>query len=203
MKARSLLAVVLAALLVPAAALAAPRSSAPARSAPAASGGGMEGLSVGGFIGYETDDLSGVSLRADAEMPFRALSPQINLSWVGSVGFSYLTWDTFGADLSAMVLKVIPAARFSFAVNPQVTLFGDAGLGLYYASVNLDVPDSPFKDAFEDELGGLGLMMRIGAGAFYELNPKTRLGAMLEFDPYFGDFDQSTFNIMAGAMFRL
>jgi hypothetical protein len=202
MKARSLLAVVLAALLVPAAALAAPRS-APAKASAPTTSPGIEGLSVGGFIGYETDDLSGLSLRLDGEMPFRALAPQVNLSWVGSFGFSYLTWETFGADLSASVIKLIPAARFSFAVNPQVTLFGDAGLGLYYASVNLDIPDSPFKDAFEDELGGLGLMMRIGGGAFFELNEKTRLGAMLEFDPYFGDFDQSTFLVQAGAMFRL
>jgi hypothetical protein len=200
MKSRSLLAVVLAALLVPATALAAPR---PAAKAAPASSGGMQGLSVGGFIGYETDDLGGLSLRADGEMPFRELSPQVNLSWVGSLGLSYLTDSQFGVDVSALVLKVIPAARFSFAVNPQITLFGDAGLGLYYSSVSIDVPDSPFKDAFEDELSGLSLMMRIGAGAWYHLNEKTRIGGMLEFDPYFGDFDQSTFLIQAGAMFRL
>jgi opacity protein-like surface antigen len=200
MKARSL-AVVLAALLVPATALAAPRS-APAKAAPASSGG-MQGLSVGGFVGYETDDLSGLTLRADGEMPFRALTPQVNLSFVGSLGYSRLSDDLGGGfDFVANVVKIIPAARFSFDVNPQFTVFGDAGLGLYYASWEIDVPDFFGGRSTVDD-SEFSLLMRIGAGGWFALNEKTKIGAMLEFDPYFGDFDQTTFNILAGAMFRL
>jgi opacity protein-like surface antigen len=201
MKARSLLAVVLAALLVPAAATAAPARAKPA--ATASSGAGLQGLSVGGFIGYETDDLSGLSLRLDGELPFRALSPQVKLSWVGSLGYSRLSDDLGGGfDFVANVIKIIPAARFSFPINPQLTLFADGGLGLYYASWELDVPDFFGGRSTVDD-SEVSLLMRIGGGAWYEVNPQTRIGAMLELDPYFGDFDQTTFIIQAGAMFKL
>jgi opacity protein-like surface antigen len=200
MKARSLLAVVLAALLVPAAATAAPAKAKPAASS---SGAGLQGLSVGGFIGWETDDVGGLALRADGELPFRALSPQINLSWVGSIGFSHLTDDMGFADLTANVLKIVPAARFTFPINPQLSLFGDAGLGLAYVSAKVE---SPFFPSVDDST--INLMMRIGVGAWYHVNEKTRIGAMLEF---FGDFgfsgagasSQTTFNILGGAMFKL
>jgi opacity protein-like surface antigen len=203
MKARSLLAVALAALLAPAAAVAAPAKSKPARAAAEApSQSGMQGLTLGGFVGYETDDVSGLSLRFDGELPFRALSPQVNLSWVGSLGYSRLTEDLGGGfDFVANVIKIIPAARFSFPINPQLTLFGDAGLGLYYASWEVDVPSFFGTTSLDDS--EFSLMMRIGGGAWYQLNEKTRLGAMLEFDPFFGDFDQTTFLIQAGAMFTL
>jgi hypothetical protein len=198
MKARPLLAVALAATLAPAVSSAAPRTT--GSQAPS-----MQNLSVGGFIGYETDDLSGLALRLDGEMPFTALSEQATLSLVGSVGYSYLTEDFEGTtyDFTAHVLKVIPAARISFAINPQFTLFGDAGLGVYYAAVNIDTPDPIFNDAVEDEFGGFGIMMRIGGGAWYHLSPTMRIGAGIEFDPYFGDFDQTTFIAQVGAMFRL
>jgi opacity protein-like surface antigen len=203
MKVRSLLALALAALLVPAVALAAPaRGAAPA----ASSRSGIQGRSVGGVGGYETADLSGLALRVDGEMPFRALSPQLDLSFVGSIGYSRLT-DSEGGfgfefDTTANILKFIPAARFSFAVNPQFTLFGDAGLGLYYASLEVETTD-PFFGTVSVDDSEFSIMMRLGVGAWYHLNDQTRIGAMLELDPYFGDFDQTTFNILGGAMFRL
>jgi opacity protein-like surface antigen len=198
MKARTLLAAMLAALLVPAAATAAP-ARARAASRPAQP---LQGLSVGGFVGYETDDVSGLSLRLDGELPFRALSPQVNLSWVGSLGYSRLGDDLgSGVDFVANVLKFIPAARFTFPLNPQFSLFGDAGLGLYYASWEVDYP--PGFEAFEFDDSEVSLIMRLGAGAWYHVNDQTRIGAMLEFDPYFGDFDQTTFLLQVGAMFRL
>jgi opacity protein-like surface antigen len=202
MKARTLLAAVIAALLVPAVATAAPAKPA-ARSAARSSGGSqLQGLSIGGFVGYETDDLSGLSLRADGELPLTALAPQVNLSGVGSIGYSRLSDDLgFGFDFTANILKIVPAARFTFPLNPQFSLFGDAGLGLYYASWDLDVPTVFGKRTVSDS--EFSLMMRIGGGAWFHVNEQTRIGAMLEFDPLFGDLDQNTFLVQVGAMFRL
>lgn len=202
MTVRSLLAVALAAVLAPAAASAANLVPMKAtRSASSTTGSGMEGLSVGGFIGYETDDLSGLSLRLDGELPFQALGPQLNLSWVGSLGYSRLTEDEGGVEFTANILKIIPAARLTFPVNDQFSLFADGGLGLYYASWDVEYP-APFS-ALDFDDSEFSILMRIGGGAFYQLNPNTRIGASIEFDPYFGDFDQTTFIIQAGAMFRL
>ncbi len=216
MKFRSLVAL---ALLVPAAAFAAPAKNAPvaksaARPAAASSttANPLDNLQVGGFLGYETDDVSGVSLRVDGEVPFRALSPQLNLSWVGSLGYSRLTKSVsaFGmtTDFTANILKAIPAARFTFPVNPQISLFGDVGLGLAYVSATIEESVPGFGSASVSD-STINFMMRIGAGAFYQVNPKTRIGAMIEFDPYLGDFgfsgasSQSPFLIQAGAMFKL
>jgi opacity protein-like surface antigen len=205
MKARTLLAAVVAALLVPAVATAAPAKPAARPAARSSSGGSqLQGLSIGGFVGFETDDLSGLSLRVDGELPLTALAPQVNLSGVGSIGYSRLTDDLgFGLNATANILKFIPAARFTFPLNPQFSLFGDAGLGLYYASTTVEFvnPITGGKASVDDS--EFSLMMRIGGGAWYQVNEQTRIGAMVEFNPYFGDFDQNTFLIEVGAMFRL
>lgn len=207
MKLRSLVAV---ALLAPAAALAAPASkstakpAAPAKSAaaPASSSSPVQGLEVGGFLGYETDDVSGVSLRLDGELPFQDLSPQVKLSWVGSLGYSRLSEDVPFGDFTVNLVKIVPAARFTLPLNPQFSVFGDAGLGLYYASWEID-QNIPFFGNTKFSDSEFSIMMRIGAGAWYHVNQQLKVGAMLEFDPMFGDFDQSTFLVQAGAMFRL
>jgi opacity protein-like surface antigen len=202
MKVRSLFALALAALLAPVAASAAPTST----SRTATTSSSLPALELGGFVGYETDDVSGIALRVDGELPFQALSPQIKLSWVGSIGFSHLTQSEGGfglsADFTANVLKVIPAARFTLPLNQQFSLFADAGLGFYYASTEIETT-LPIIGTTKVDDSELGLMMRVGAGAWFNVNPTTRIGASLEFDPYFGDFDQNTFIVQAGAMFRM
>ncbi len=202
MNVRSLLGIALATLLIPAAASAAPRGSAPVASS---------GLSLGGFIGYESDDLGGPAFRFDGELPFQALSPGVNLSWVGSIGYSRLTKSVgaFGvaADITANVFKFIPAARFSFVLSPQFSLFADGGLGIYHAQ-------ETFESVFFDPFSGTylrgsisdsttSLMMRFAGGAWLQVNPQTRIGAAIEYSPYFGDFDQNTFTFQIGAMFRM
>jgi hypothetical protein len=218
MKIRSLLAV---ALLAPAVTLAAPaagsksssKSSAsaakPAEAAAPASP--LAGLEVGGFLGYETDDVSGITLRLDGELPFRELSPQVKMSWVGSIGYSRLTKSYGFADFNSNLVKLVPAARFTLPLNPQFDVFGDVGLGLAYVGSTLEWK-YPFSGSFSDST--FNIMMRIGAGAWYRVNPQLKVGAMLEFDPIFGNYgfsgangiaasSQNTFNILVGGMFRL
>ena len=196
---------VAAALLAPAITLAAPK---PSSSQPApASQSGVPGLELGGFIGYETDDFSGLALRFDAEMPIQQLNPQVKLSVVGSIGYSYLTWDTYGVTVKSNLFKIVPAARFTIPVAPQVDVFGDVGLGLAHASVSVDVP--PYG-TFSDS--STNLMMRFGVGGWFHVNPKLKLGAMFDLDPIFGDYATSNggysksetfWSILFGAMFQL
>jgi opacity protein-like surface antigen len=217
MNVRSLVAV---ALLAPAVAFAAqPQGSKATKSASAPSsstqssataGTALDGLEVGGFLGYETADLSGISLRLDGELPFRQLSPQINMSWVGSLGYSHLTWDpTPWAKLTANVFKLVPAARFTMPLNEQFSVFGDAGLGLAYIRASVDFSAFGLGSASSSSVN---LMMRLGVGAWYKVNPQLKLGAMLEFDPVFGNYgysgngigsSQNTFLIQVGGMFKL
>ncbi|HEX9402008.1 MAG TPA: hypothetical protein VF912_18000 [Anaeromyxobacter sp.] len=165
----------------------------------------LDELQLGGFLGYESDGVAGIAPRVDGEVPFRAILPPLQLSWVGSIGFSHLTRSQdaygFGVATTANVLKVLPAARLSFALTPQLTLFADTGLGLYYASTTIDDSTPYFGGTSTSH--GLGFVTRFGLGAWYQLREKLKVGAALELDPYFGEFDHTTFVMQAGAMFRM
>ena len=194
------------ALLAPSLALAAPQSKSTSAQ-PASTQSPTSGLEVGGFIGYEAADFTGLALRADVAVPFKELSPQVKLSFVGSLGYSYLTWDAFGATFKSNLFKIVPAARFTFPVAPQFDVFADAGIGIAHASVSVDVP---FYGTVSDS--STNLMMRFGGGAWYHVAPKVKLGAMIDIDPIFGDYATSTngygssqtfWSILFGAMFQL
>ncbi len=200
MKLRPLIA---AALLAPAVALAAPASRAAANP--------LDGIQVGGFVGYETDDVSGIALRLDGEIPFRDLAPNVKMSWVGSLGYSHLTDSSFaGVDLSSNVLKIVPAARFTVPLNPQFSVFGDVGLGLAYVSASVSFFD-PFLGTVSRSDSSLNLMMRFGVGAWYQATDRLKVGAMLDLDPIFGNFgtsgygmgSENTFSVLVGMMYRL
>jgi hypothetical protein len=190
MKIRTLIAV---ALLAPAAAFAAPKSTSAEPSS--------SGLELGGFVGYESDDLSGLALRLDGELPFQNLSPQVKLSFVGSIGYSHLSWEEFGFTVTSNLWKIVPAARFTIPVAPQFDVFGDVGLGLAHASISAPGFSS----------SSTNLMMRFGAGGWYHVNPQIKLGAMIDLDPIFGNYgtdnayskSQTFWNLLVGAMFAL
>lgn len=170
----------------------------PMRAAPA-----QQGLSVGGFLGYEMGDLDGLMLRFDGEMQIQALSPQLMLSGVGSVGYTRFTADIPFGDITWNVFKLIPAARVTMPVSPELSLYGDGGLGLYHGrgTAKISFPGLPSSSSSSSTTG---ILMRLGVGAFYKLNPKTRLAGSLEIDPYLsGDADTTNFTIMAGVMMDL
>ncbi len=209
MHVRPLLAVVLAALLAgPAAAQAQSKKSAqkaaPAQAAPAdpaPTSYAAPRLSLGGNVGYEMDGLDGVQLRFDVVLPFQRLSPQLSLSWVGSVGWSYLTHSEsfFGLGTTketANILKFVPAARFTLPVNPQLSFYGDAGFGLYWAHVSAESGGVDLGSNSD-----VGFMFRFGLGGLYQVNPKLQLGLSFYLDPMLGGYDDTTFTIRAGALF--
>lgn len=203
MHVRTLLAVALAAFIAsPVAATAQAKKGTtkaqPARSSAASTAPASKALSIGGFVGYEWGDADGFQLRVDGEMPFQQLTPQIRLSLVGSVGYSRASYDFFGGDLTVSRFKVVPAARFTLPLNPQLSVFGDAGLGFHYTSVSFNY--TAFGDVSDSDFS---FMLRFGAGGFFQVNPRTRIGAALMIDPMFGDYDDTTFALLVGLMYQL
>lgn len=201
MPTRTLFAVALAALVAaPSAAGAQTKRSTRTAARPAAEATSTPGdaLSVGGFVGYEWGDhISGFQLRADGELPFQQLSPQVKMSFVGSVGFTHSTYGYFGNDLTVNRLKLVPTARFTLPVNPQVAVYGDAGIGLHYTSETLDTPFGSASDS------GVGLLLRFGAGGFFQVNPRVRLLAELVLDPTFGTYHETSVALLVGLMYQL
>ena len=183
------------------------KQSSPVSSSPAGASASASALSMSAWVGYETGDLDGLQLRVDFVMPIEKLSPQIGLSFVGSIGWSYLTHSVtaYGVktDDTANVLKFVPAARFTLPVNAQLSFYGDAGLGLYWDDVSVDVHYPAPLGTQSASDSGFGFMFRFGAGAFYEVNANTQLGASLYVDPMLGDYKDTTFTMMGGAKFRI
>jgi outer membrane protein with beta-barrel domain len=162
-----------------------------------------DGLSVGGFIGFETGDLTGLALRADAELPFQQLSPQLKLSLVGSLGYTHFGKDVPFGDITFNVVQAIPAVRLTLPINPQLDLYGDGGLGLYYYRFTSKQTLPPFAFVVDDSGSGLGLLMRLAVGGFYKVSPQLRLGAEVGVLPYFNKIDTTDLTILVGAMFVL
>ncbi len=156
-------------------------------------------LSLGGFVGYEWGDADGFQLRLDGELPFQQLTPQVMLSFVGSVGYTRAGYDVPGLDVTVSRFKIVPAARFTIPLNPQFSIFGDAGLGLHYTSVDFNY-DFFGIDASDSDVS---FLLRLGAGAFYLVNPRMRVGGSLVIDPMFGDYDDTTFALLVGLMYQL
>ena len=171
----------------------------PARTAAASTAPASKALSMGGFLGYEWGDADGFQLRLDGELPFQQLTPQVSLSFVGSVGYTRGSYDFFAGDVTVQRFKLVPAARFTIPLNPQFSVFGDAGLGLHYTSVDFNYDFFGVDTSDSD----VSFMLRLGAGAFFQVNPRLRLGGSLVVDPMFGDYDDTTFALLVGLMYQL
>jgi hypothetical protein len=192
---RSIFAAALAALVsLPNAALA-------QRASTRSSTSGASALSIGGGVGFEFGDLDGFGLRADAVLPLQQLTPQVSLGLVGTFGFTHFGEDFGPFDLDWNVFKVVPAARFGFNVTPQLSVYGDAGLGLYFANASID-SDDPFFDTSESD-SEVGVVMRFAAGGLFAVTPKLQVGAELGLNPYFGDVDDNTVSLFGVLLYKL
>ncbi|HEY6101475.1 MAG TPA: porin family protein, partial [Anaeromyxobacter sp.] len=55
---------------------------------------GSAGMQLGTLIGFEDGNGdTGLALRLDGEFPYQALSPQVRMSFVGSLGYSHWTYN--------------------------------------------------------------------------------------------------------------
>ncbi len=204
---RSLFAAALVALAaLPTAAAAKPKRSETSRTATteattASSTGSSRALSVGGLVGAELGDLDGFALRMDGEIAIIPLSPKVSLSGVASVGYSRLSEDVPVFDISWNMFKVIPAARLTIPAAPQISLYGDAGIGFYYGSFTSKW--SALGVSYETTDSKTGVMMRFGVGGLYELNPKLRLSGEISVHPYLGDAEATSWTLGVGAMVGL
>ncbi len=196
-------AVALAALLaVPVVASAAPPRKGGTTKAASAPSSSKE-LTIGGVVGAELGTLDGFMLRVDGEMPIQPLSPKISLSGVGSIGFSRMSKDVGGVEASWNVFSVIPTARFTMPAAPLIDVYGDAGLGLYYASFSSSWTNPLDGTVVDVSDSTTGFLMRFAVGGHYKLNPRTKLTAEIGLVPYFGDADTTNWTLAVGAMFAL
>jgi opacity protein-like surface antigen len=196
----------LALALAAAAALALPGLASAQARRPAATSPGMAGPQLGLLIGFEDGNGdTGLALRVDGDWPLQALSPQVRMSFLGSVGLS--RWDFnqgFFADVDSTltIFKLTPALRFSFGNNATIRPYADAGLGVHYASFSIRARDQ-FGNTFSDSRSDVSLHMRFAGGILFHVSPGFSLGGEIDFTPYFGDVDDDTFSLLFALQFRL
>lgn len=153
------------------------------------------GLHLNLLLGPEfADGETGIALRGDLQTTFQHLSPAVRLDGVFSLGYTRFSEDPVTVNL----VRLVPAARFVFPVAPAVSLYGDAGIGLYIGNASVDLG---FGDDRSESL--FGINMRFAGGAMFDVTPTLRLGAELAVNPYFGDFDETSTTLMFGVGFRL
>ncbi|HTN52669.1 MAG TPA: outer membrane beta-barrel protein [Anaeromyxobacter sp.] len=186
-----------------AALLGAPLTASAAQHA-AASSGATPGLTLGGMLGFAFDDgNTGFALRGDLGMDFQRLAPNVVLGGVGSLGWTHFSQsysDVFGntGSTAVNILKIVPAARFNFLLSPQFTLYGDAGLGLYYAWQSATINGLQVAS----DSGG-GVTMRFAVGGQLAIAPTVKLGAEFGANPFFGQLETTSWDLLFGATFKL
>ncbi|HSD19802.1 MAG TPA: outer membrane beta-barrel protein [Anaeromyxobacter sp.] len=197
MRARGSLAAALALALLSGGALAKDVPRAVATEASAA-----QALRVGGLLGFDlTDGESGLGLRVDGELPIQRIGPRIDLSAVGSLGFTRFSDSTTTAigkySQSTNIVKLVPAARFTIPLAPQLGVYGDAGLGLYWARTSIG---TPLEDTSSN---GVGVTMRFAVGGRYDVTERLGLGGELGWNPFLGDYSDDTVSVLASVVYRL
>ncbi|WP_242345940.1 outer membrane beta-barrel protein [Anaeromyxobacter terrae] len=181
--------------------LLAPAALAQSRTA-ARSSGGLTHANV--LVGFEDGDgNTGLALRGDVEMLPTRIAPNANVSLVLSLGYTRFADSYYGWEWNINLFKLVPAARFSFDVAPRFGLYGDAGLGMYFGNATVKERDPYYGTWTRASNSDVGLMMRLAAGAKFDLTPTFALGAELGVNPYFGDYDNTTFSGMLLASFRM
>jgi hypothetical protein len=182
------------------AALVAPARAAAQRPAPTASV----------LLGIEDEDgPAGFQLRGDVELARQQLSPAVTLSWVGTLGYSRFHEEVtslFAAErveATTHILRLAPAARFSFGSHPVFRPYVDGAIGLYYASSTVELTDLDFGEQLEISDDEVSVFLRVAGGASFQLTPAFALGVELGFIPYLGDLDATTTSVLAAATFRL
>jgi opacity protein-like surface antigen len=146
---------------------------------------------AGVVVGFENDseaELKGPRVQVELERDLVPLGARGQLSFVAAAGwFLGLRSDSiaFGGfttttDTTQHLIEVVPAFRASFALKPRLRLFAEMGVGGGWATATTDVKVSPgsLPSTSTSADHGFGVL-RLAAGASYQLNDRLRLGVLL------------------------
>jgi hypothetical protein len=209
-----LLAAVLALLATPAFAAGTQQASARAPAPPAASGPDTSHPDLALLLGGEwgSGGYGAFRMRGDVGLDLRRpLAPNATLAGVLSVGLSHYG-DEFTTGIpgfsvteriSTWTFDVVPTARANFAVQPRVTLYADAGLGIGFSSESLEVSGTGVPAASGSGSGAFGVI-KLGAGGYYRLDDRFQLGAeIVGLNLRFGNGVGTTYSFLLAGSYRL
>jgi hypothetical protein len=177
------------------------------------------GAALGLEVGLGDEDYNAVKVRMDAQHDLQRLSPVASLAFVASLGISHVSgtasvpvvvdpilgvFQNATIEWDANVFELIPAARVTYAASPQLSFFGDGGLGLVYTAANVRVPPSAAgrgTDLVEDGVGGV---LRLAGGLVFSPSPALRIAVeAVGLNIRFGNGPGTAFNLVASISHRL
>ncbi len=155
-------------------------------------------MSWSGFVSLDLPP-SGLSvgprIAAEGMYGFMDLAPQLRLDLGARASFAYHSaQDLFvpvanaNATGSQWLIDVVPDAKLRYAVNDQLGVYGDVGLGLALMQSSVDFP--PFTTggtsfpATSSSDTTLAFTIQFGAGVAYAVTPRINVLGEVRFDVY-------------------
>jgi len=143
-------------------------------------------FSAGGTVGFQTGNgLTQFRLTGEGQYGLLSLGPQLELDLAGHLGL--LVGD------SVTTFEIVPEARVRYLIDSRLSLYGDGGLGIAFASVSVGPVSS------SDTWG----VLRFAGGVQYKLTPQVVLvGEPVGLNIYFGTGSGFQYGLAAGVLYR-
>ena len=137
----------------------------------------------------------GPRLAGEVMYGFMDLAPQLRLDLGGRVSYAYHSAnDVFiavanaNATGSQWIIDVVPDAKLRYAINDQLGVYGDFGLGLAFMRDSVDFPAYSFGGTTFPPTSSsdstVALTIQFGAGVAYAITPTINLLGEVRFDVY-------------------
>lgn len=170
---------------------------------------------LGGSIGYENDsdaEVKGPRLQLEAERDLVKLGARGQLSFVAAAAWFHGTRSdsatvlgiTTSADVTQNLLEIVPSFRASYALVPRLRFFAELGVGAAWAFLKTETTISPPPVTVITKDDAFAGVLRLSAGATFQLNERVRVGVVLPtFSWRYGDSTSQTFSLSAMAAYAL
>jgi opacity protein-like surface antigen len=156
---------------------------------------------LGLAIPFESGVNAGFKLAAGAFYGLQTLKPGLVLQVGGSVGWTY---NGFASPLDGSIntIELLPTARLRMAVQPKLFVYGDGGLGLAFVHEKVTIPGFFGFPGASSSATDAALLIKLGAGIGYELQPNLSLVFEPAFNIYVKSGSLTQFTMMVGALYR-
>jgi opacity protein-like surface antigen len=156
---------------------------------------------LGLAIPFESGVNTGFKLAAGAFYGLQTLKPGLVLQVGGSIGWTY---NGFASPLDGSIntIELLPTARLRMAVQPKLFVYGDGGLGLAFVHEKITIPGFFGFPGASSSATDAALLLKLGAGIGYELQPNLSLVFEPAFNIYVKSGSMTQFTMMVGALYR-
>jgi opacity protein-like surface antigen len=120
----------------------------------------------------------------------------------GTLAWTYNGYGS-GVDGSVNAIDLLPLARLRFVINPQLFAFADGGMGLAIVHASISFPGvPPLLPATSRSSTDAALLVKLGGGLGFELQPNLALTLEPAFHFYAKSGSITQFTLLAGAVYR-